>query len=248
MYEVIKSEKLRYLAILWSRKNQLLFCGYTDACRCYFNASLNFYSTWRQWAAAWFDHFPAGKEPSVAIGQVKVKVELTLQQATKALRESRGMALLFLKLRCWMKVGGQSHTRAALPLERDPAPILQEAGRAPGSAWTGAVNFAPIGILSQDRPGRCESQYRLRSTVQDQPQKQTKRPGAQECCRSRSRSSCMHCNIRFNLSRPRRYFNIFKLFITFRSLNKLISEVQETLRQKNNENNSASIDPLLLGE
>ena len=38
---------------------------------------------------------------------------------------------------------------------KDPVPILQEAGWAPGPVWTGAENFAP------DRPVRSESLHRL---------------------------------------------------------------------------------------
>jgi hypothetical protein len=48
------------------------------------------------------------------------------------------------------------------PGERDPVPIVQEAGWAPGSVWTTAANLAPMGIRSPDRPARSESLYRLR--------------------------------------------------------------------------------------
>jgi hypothetical protein len=37
---------------------------------------------------------------------------------------------------------------------KDPVPIVQEAGWAPGPAWTGAENLAPTGIRSPDRPAR----------------------------------------------------------------------------------------------
>jgi hypothetical protein len=43
------------------------------------------------------------------------------------------------------------------PRERDPVPIVQEAGWAPGPAWTAAENLAPTGIPSPDRPVRSES-------------------------------------------------------------------------------------------
>ena len=42
---------------------------------------------------------------------------------------------------------------------KDPVPIVQEAGWAPGSVWTGAENLAPTGIRSPDRPARSESLY-----------------------------------------------------------------------------------------
>jgi hypothetical protein len=35
---------------------------------------------------------------------------------------------------------------------KDPVPIEQEAGWAPGPVWTGAENLAPTGIRSPDRP------------------------------------------------------------------------------------------------
>jgi hypothetical protein len=47
------------------------------------------------------------------------------------------------------------------PQERDPVPIVQEAGWAPGPVWTAAENLAPTGIRSQDRPARSESLCRL---------------------------------------------------------------------------------------
>jgi hypothetical protein len=37
---------------------------------------------------------------------------------------------------------------------KDPVPIVQEAGWAPGSVWTSAENLAPTGILSPARPAR----------------------------------------------------------------------------------------------
>ena len=44
---------------------------------------------------------------------------------------------------------------------KDPVPIVQEGGWAPGPVWTGAENLAPTGIRSPDRPARSESLYRL---------------------------------------------------------------------------------------
>ena len=40
-----------------------------------------------------------------------------------------------------MWVGGQRHAPAALP-PKDPVPIVQEAGWAPGSFWMGAESLA----------------------------------------------------------------------------------------------------------
>jgi len=53
-------------------------------------------------------------------------------------------------------VCGQLHAALA-PRERDPVPILQEVGWAPGPVWTGA----PTGILSPDCPARSELPHHL---------------------------------------------------------------------------------------
>ena len=45
---------------------------------------------------------------------------------------------------------------------KDPVPIVQEAGQAPGLVWTGAENLGPTGIRSPDGPARSQSLYRLR--------------------------------------------------------------------------------------
>jgi len=45
--------------------------------------------------------------------------------------------------------------------EKDPVPIVQEAGWAPGPVWTGAENLAPTGIRSPDRTAHSQSLYRL---------------------------------------------------------------------------------------
>jgi hypothetical protein len=44
---------------------------------------------------------------------------------------------------------------------KDPVPIVQEAGWAPGPVWTGAENLAPTGIRSPHRTARSQSLYRL---------------------------------------------------------------------------------------
>ena len=82
-----------------------------------------------------------------------------------------------------MGVGGQLHALAALPHGRDPIPILQEAGWAPGPIWTGADNLALTGIRSPDHPaaiptklsrpkytfivGHMYTQFRLALAVQE---------------------------------------------------------------------------------
>jgi hypothetical protein len=37
---------------------------------------------------------------------------------------------------------------------KDPVPVVQEAGWAPGPVWAGAENLAPTGIRSPGRPAR----------------------------------------------------------------------------------------------
>ena len=44
---------------------------------------------------------------------------------------------------------------------KDPVPIVQEAGWAPGPVWTGAENVTPTWIRSLDRPVRSESLFRI---------------------------------------------------------------------------------------
>jgi hypothetical protein len=58
-----------------------------------------------------------------------------------------------------MGMSGQRHALAALLPEREPLPILQVASWAAGPVWTGAENFAPIGIRTTDIPARSESLY-----------------------------------------------------------------------------------------
>ena len=98
----------------------------------------------------------------------KIKVKCTLVQALRlstgrtAHRESRDIALPFhdhgTRRRWWVSVT----PRPPFTPEIDPVPIVQEAGWAPGSIWTGAENLAPTGIRSPDRSARNQSLYRLR--------------------------------------------------------------------------------------
>ena len=60
-----------------------------------------------------------------------------------------------------MVVGGSAPRAGHFTPGKDPVPIVQEAGWAPGPVWTGAENLDPTGIQSPDRPARSESLYRL---------------------------------------------------------------------------------------
>jgi hypothetical protein len=55
-----------------------------------------------------------------------------------------------------------STSRPLYPRERDPVPIVWEAGWALEPIWTPAENLTFTGIRSPDRPARSESLYRLR--------------------------------------------------------------------------------------
>jgi hypothetical protein len=58
-------------------------------------------------------------------------------------------------------VSGQRTPRPYFTPGKDPAPIVQEAGWAPGPVWTGAENIALTGIGYPELPARSQSLYRL---------------------------------------------------------------------------------------
>ena len=99
---------------------------------------------------------------------VKVKkVKCTLVQALRlctgctAHMGSRGIALPFKDHGIWREWGVRVTHRPLFTPGKDPVPIVQEAGWAPGPVWTGAEKLAPTGIRSTDRPVRSQSLYRL---------------------------------------------------------------------------------------
>jgi len=102
---------------------------------------------------------------------VKEKVKCALVQALRLCtgrsthRGSRGIALLFLDHGTRRKWGVSVTPRQLFTPGKDPEPIVQEAGWAPGLVWTGAENLAPTGIRSPSRPTRSQSLYRLRYPV-----------------------------------------------------------------------------------
>jgi len=59
--------------------------------------------------------------------------------------------------------GGEGcvYPRLLFTPEKDPVPVVQEAGWAPGPVWTGAENLAPTGTQFWDRPAPRQSLYRL---------------------------------------------------------------------------------------
>jgi hypothetical protein len=60
-----------------------------------------------------------------------------------------------------MWVGVQRNAPARFNPVKDPVPIVQGAGWAPGPFWTGVENLDSTGIRSPDRPARSESLYLL---------------------------------------------------------------------------------------
>ena len=90
----------------------------------------------------------------------RVKLKVTLVQALRLCtgrtvhRGSRGIALLFHNHSTRRAEGSASRPGRSLPRGKDPVPIVQEAGWAPGLVWTGAENLDPTGIRSPDRSAR----------------------------------------------------------------------------------------------
>jgi hypothetical protein len=82
---------------------------------------------------------------------------------------STGIALLFLNFgarRGWVV----STTPRPLYPEKEPIPIVQEAGWASGSVWTCAKNLTPTGIRTPDRAARSQSLYLLSYPAQQHVQ------------------------------------------------------------------------------
>jgi len=98
------------------------------------------------------------------------KVKCTLVQALRlctgrtAHRGSRGITLLF-HVHGTRKWWGVSVTpRPLFTPGKDPVPIVQEVGWAPGPVWTGAENLAPTRFRSPDRPARSQSKVYMRQS------------------------------------------------------------------------------------
>ena len=102
------------------------------------------------------------------ITYVYKKVKCTLVQALRlctgrtAYRRSRGIALPFNDHGTRWGWEISVTPRLLSTPGKDPAPIVQEAGWAPGPVWTVAENLVPTGIRSPDRPAPSQSLYRLR--------------------------------------------------------------------------------------
>ena len=91
---------------------------------------------------------------------IYIKVKWSRYRPGLAQRVGRGIALLFHDRgtrRGWMVSGTP---RPHFTPGKDPVPILQEAGWAPGPVWTGG-KFRPHRDWIPDRPARSQSLYRL---------------------------------------------------------------------------------------
>jgi hypothetical protein len=86
---------------------------------------------------------------------------LRLCTGRTAHRGSRGIALLFHDNGIRRGWGVSVTPRPLFTPGKEPVPIVQEAGWAPGPVCTSAENLAPTGIWSPDRPARSQSLYRL---------------------------------------------------------------------------------------
>ena len=99
---------------------------------------------------------------------LKVKVKWSRYRPGMAQRVGRGIALLFHDhgtRRGW--VVSSTHRPLFTP-GKDPVPILQEAGWAPGSVWMGGKS-RPHRDSIPDRPARSQSLYRPNYPAHNSP-------------------------------------------------------------------------------
>jgi len=61
----------------------------------------------------------------------------------------------------WIHFSALSTPRQLFIAGKDPVPIVQEAGWAPGPVWAGAENLVSTGTRSPDRPTRSQLVYPL---------------------------------------------------------------------------------------
>jgi hypothetical protein len=92
-----------------------------------------------------------------ALVHIKVKVPCNRPEGPEW---GRGIALHFLDLGT-RRGGWSAPCPSRFTPGKDPVPIVQEVGWAPGLVWTCAKNLAPAGVRSPDRPARSQSLHRL---------------------------------------------------------------------------------------
>ena len=121
---------------------------------------------WLYWISKRPTVIPSGQGNTVArcvcvvCSYSEKKIKCTLVQTLRlctgrtACRGSRGIALLLHGHGTRRGSGVCVTPRPLFTPGKDPVPIVQEAGWAPGPVWTGAENLAPTGIRSPYRPDR----------------------------------------------------------------------------------------------
>jgi len=87
---------------------------------------------------------------------------LRLCTGRTAHRGSRGIDLPFHDHGTRRRWGVSVTLRPLFTLGKDPVPMVQQAGWAPGPVWTGAENLALTGIRSPDSLALSQSLYQLR--------------------------------------------------------------------------------------
>ena len=96
----------------------------------------------------------------MALRKRQLKVKWSRYRPGVAQRVGRGIALLFHDHSTWRGWVVSSTPRPHFTPGKDPVPILQEAGWAPGSVWTGGKS-RPHRDSIPDRPAPSQSLYRL---------------------------------------------------------------------------------------
>jgi len=86
---------------------------------------------------------------------------LRLRTGSSAHSGSRGIALLFLDHGTRRGWGLNVTPRPLFTPGKEPVPIVQESGQAPGPVWTCAEYLAPTVFPSPDLPARSQLLYRL---------------------------------------------------------------------------------------
>ena len=89
-----------------------------------------------------------------------IKVKFSRYRPGVAQRVGKGIALLFLGLRTRRGRVVSTTPRPHFTPRKDPLPILEEAGWAPGPVWTGGKS-RPHRDSILDHPARSQSLYRL---------------------------------------------------------------------------------------
>jgi hypothetical protein len=128
-------------------------------------SSLFWHFTWRR-LVVFADVSLQPIEP-ISMGQAIHAYCLTLGDGTDRLSRNVGKSLPRVGFTFFLDLGTRRGWVVSVTLRplstpgKDPVPIVQGAGWAPGPVWPCAKNLAPTGIRSPDRPARSQLLYRL---------------------------------------------------------------------------------------